>query len=137
MLEEYYRKRNFGRTPEPKRDTKQTKQIRGNKGRDSFCKNMMQQDYIMILDLRTKKRVLKSWAVPKGISLDPKIKRLAVLTEDHPVDYLLFEGVIPAGSYGAGTVIVWDTGTYTTEEEISNQMKDYYFIVWSEIKRKV
>jgi len=61
--------------------------------------------------------VLKSWAIPKGPSTDPGQKRLAIPTEDHPLDYINFEGTIPKGNYGAGTVIVWDTGIYRNLKE--------------------
>lgn len=86
--------------------------------------------------------VLTSWAIPKGPSPDPKDKRLAIQTEDHPREYARFEGVIPAGSYGAGTVMVWDTGTYRNLKTQNNRpvsmtecLKNGRIEVWLEGKK--
>src|SRR5215831_4141397 len=114
-LNEYHNKRNFGKTPEP--HDRANEAIAKSSHTLKFVVQKHQATRLHYdFRLETEDGVLKSWAVPKGISLDPKVKRLAVLTEAHPLDYLNFEGVIPKGNYGAGTVIVWDTGEYVAKD---------------------
>ncbi|MBE0447232.1 MAG: 3'-phosphoesterase [Actinobacteria bacterium] len=127
-LEEYRKKRRFDKTPEPFART-ETKQ------RNRF---VVQEHYATHhhFDFRLELPadffesddpsgpiVLKSWAVPKGISNKKGVKRLAIQVEDHPVDYINFKGTIPEGQYGAGTVTIWDKGTFEVLKKKPNSLK--------------
>src|SRR5687768_4296977 len=110
-LSEYSAKRSFTATPEP------APEVRAAAGGPLLFVIQQHRARAMHYDLRLEcDGVLRSWAVPKGPSLDPADKRLAMHTEDHPYDYATFEGVMPSGQEGAGEVMVWDCGVYWPDE---------------------
>jgi DNA ligase D-like protein (predicted 3'-phosphoesterase) len=127
-LARYRHRRDFRRTPEPKG----RRRARDREPRFVIHKHAASS---LHYDFRLEAGgVLKSWAVPKGPSTDPREKRLAMATEDHPLEYVDFEGVIPEGEYGAGRVIVWDAGTYRSlrDEPLEDALAAGHASVWLE-----
>src|SRR5690242_19949540 len=126
-LSKYQQKRDFSKTTEPA-----GVMTSGDGHRFVIHKHSATADHY---DLRLEiDGVLKSWAVPKGPSLNPADKRYAAQTEDHPLDYIDFEGVIPEGEYGGGPMIVWDTGTFAPMSDVHEGLSkgDFKFRLWGE-----
>jgi DNA ligase D-like protein (predicted 3'-phosphoesterase) len=118
-LKEYRTKRRSGRSPEP--SGRKPRRRRSKQPRFVIQHHAASTDHY---DFRLEiDGVLVSWAVPKGPSTNPKDKRMARRTEDHPMDYETFEGVIPMGEYGAGRVIVWDRGTYQSDRDMAEDLE--------------
>ena len=121
-LAKYNKKRDFTKTHEP--EGKVNRGFKNRKLRSFVVQKHNASRLHYDFRVESESGALISWAVPKGPSMNPSIKRLAVLVEDHPLDYLNFEGIIPPGNYGAGTVIVWDIGTYRSTDSISKQLEN-------------
>jgi len=135
QLKEYREKRHFDRTSELGGTTRQ-----GDSGSNSSPRFVIQKHQARNLhyDFRLEiDGVLKSWAVPKGPSTNPGVKRLAMMVEDHPLDYVDFEGTIPEHEYGAGTVMVWDTGHFRNlkDKPFAEAIHDGQLEVWLEGKK--